>query len=293
MIKITTIVAAALFGLGLTAPPALAQDAAKPVNLGVEEPQKQHWDFAGPFGTFDQNQLQRGFQVFREVCANCHTAHLLAFRNLSEDGGPHFSEAQVKALAAQYKVADPDADGGTRPALPADRWPGPDQTPADLKGAFGVVPPDFSVIAKARTVEDGFPNWLFNYFTTYAEGGPDYIHALLTGYEADVPAGVTDAQGEPFQLPEGKFYNKVFPSHSIGMPPPLTDGQVTYAPAADGSTVPATVDQYSKDVAAFLMWTAEPHLNANKAAGFRVLTFLILFSVLMYFVKQRIWRKVH
>jgi ubiquinol-cytochrome c reductase cytochrome c1 subunit len=149
-----------------------------------------------------------------------------------------------------------------------------------------------SVLAKARSTEDKFPNWLWNYFTTYSEGGPDYIHALLNGYQDNVPAGVTDAQGQPFKLPDGKFYNTYFPGHSIGMPPPLTDGAVQYAPGADGQTVPLTVDQYSRDVAAYLMWLAEPHLDADKAAGFRVFTFLILFAVLMYLTKRRLWRRV-
>ncbi len=292
MIKITTIVAAAVLALGLAAPVFAQEDAAKPVNLGTQEVEKQHWSFAGPFGSFDQNQLQRGFQVFREVCANCHSAHLLAFRNLSEPGGPAFSEGQVKALAAQYTVADPDADGGKRPALPSDRWPGPDQSPADLKASFGIVPPDMSVLAKARGVEDPFPQWIGNYFTTYAEGGVDYIHALLNGYLEAAPAGVTDTQGEPFSLPDGKYYNVYFPGHAIGMPPPLSDGQVVYGASADGTTVPQTVPQYSADVAAFLMWMAEPHLDANKSAGFRVLTFLLLFAVLMWLVKQRVWRNV-
>ena len=291
MIKLSTIFAAALVSVGL-ALPALAQDAPKTVNLGTQEVEKQHWSFAGPFGTFEQAQLQRGFQVFKEVCAGCHTARLLSFRNLSEPGGPGFSEAQVKALAATYTIAEPGADGGKRPGLPSDRWPGPDQSPADLKASFGLVPPDMSVLAKARSIEDRFPNWVFNYFTAYAEGGPDYIHALLNGYRADVPAGVTDAQGNPFKLPDAKFYNVYFPGHAIGMPPPLADNQVAYGTAADGSTVPLTVDQYSRDVSAFLMWVAEPHLNENKAAGFRVFTFLLLFAVLMYFVKQRVWRKV-
>jgi ubiquinol-cytochrome c reductase cytochrome c1 subunit len=291
MIKITTIFAAALIGLGLTAP-ALAQDTQKAVNLGVQEVEKQHWSFAGPFGTFDQNQLQRGFQVFKEVCAGCHSAHLLMFRNLAEEGGPHFSEAQVKALAATYTINDPDADGGKRPGLQSDAWPGPDQSEADLKASFGLVPPDMSVLAKARSTEDGFPNWLFNYFTTYAEGGVDYIHALLNGYLPEAPAGVTDAQGAPFKLPDGKYYNIYFPGHAIGMPPPLTDGQVQYTAAADGSTVPLTVDQYSKDVGAYLMWMAEPHLDANKSAGFRVMAFLLLFTALMWLVKRQIWRKV-
>jgi len=277
MIKLTTIFAAALIGLGL-AGPVLAQDAEPIV--------KQHWSFAGPFGTYDQNQLQRGFQVFKEVCSGCHAAHLLAFRNLSEPGGPAFSEAQVKALAATYEIADPTADGGKRPGLSSDHWPSPFASEKDARDANGgALPPDMSVLAKARTVEDSFPSWFFNYFTTYAEGGPDYIHALLTGFQNPPPAG--------FQLPDGKYYNKVFPGHSIGMPPPLSDGQITYTAAADGSTVPLTVDQYAKDVAAYLMWVAEPHLDSDKNAGFRVLAFLILFSVLMYLVKQRIWRKVH
>ena len=279
MIKTSTIFAAALMSLGLAALPALAQEAAP-----TEPVVKQHWSFAGPFGTFDKAQLQRGFQVFQTVCSNCHTARLLSFRNLSEPGGPEFSEGQVKALAATYNIADPEADGGKRKALPSDRWPGPDQSPADLRTAFGIVPPDLSVMAKARGVEDKFPNWLFNYFTTYAEGGPDYIHALLNAYVEPPPAGV--------EIPDGKHYNKVFPGHAIGMPPPLADGQVPYGKAEDGSTVPLTVDQYSRDVAAFLMWVAEPHLNETKAAGFRILTFLLLFAVLMWLVKQRVWRKV-
>jgi len=276
MIKITTIVAAALISLGL-AIPAMAQE--------QETPAKQHWSFAGPFGTFDPNQLQRGFQVFKEVCSSCHSARLLAFRNLSEEGGPGFTEGQVKALAATYEIADPTADGGKRTGLPSDHWPSPFATEQDARDANGgALPPDMSVLAKARGLEEKFPNWVFNYFTTYAEGGPDYIHALLNGY-SDPPSG--------FELPEGKYYNKVFAGHSIGMPPPLADGQVQYAAAADGSSVPLTVDQYSKDVAAYLMWVAEPHLDSTKAAGFQVLGFLILFAVLMYLVKQRVWRKVH
>lgn len=280
MIKTSTIFAAALMSLGLAALPALAQEAAP-----TEPVVKQHWSFAGPFGTFDKAQLQRGFQVFQTVCSNCHSARLLSFRNLSEPGGPEFSEAQVKALAATYQIADPTADGGARPGLASDRWPDPfksEQDARDLNG--GALPPDMSVLAKARTVEDAFPNWLFNYFTTYAEGGPDYIHALLNGYVDPPPAGT--------EVPAGKYYNKVFAGHAIGMPPPLADDQVPYGKAEDGSSVPLTVDQYSRDVAAFLMWVAEPHLNETKAAGFRILTFILLFAVLMYFVKQRIWRKV-
>ncbi|MEO6014831.1 MAG: cytochrome c1 [Devosia sp.] len=278
MIKITTIFAAALIGLGL-AGPVVAQE------HGGAEIEKQHWSFAGLFGTYDENQLQRGFQVFREVCANCHSANLLAFRNLEEEGGPSFSEAQVKALAAEYEVLDVGVEGGKRKALPSDHWPAPFPNELEARAANGgALPPDMSVLAKARGVEDPFPNWVFNYFTTYSEGGPDYIHALLNGYEETPPEG--------FQLPEGKHYNHVFPGHAIGMPPPLTDGQIAYAAAEGETAVPLTVEQYSADVTSFLMWLAEPHLNEHKAAGFRVLSFLLLFAALMWFVKQRIWRNV-
>jgi len=278
MIKIPTIFAAALIALGLASP---AMSAGEAVHI-----ERQPWTFAGIFGKYDEHQLQRGFQVFREVCASCHGAKLLAFRNLSEEGGPMFSEEQVKALAAEYTVNDPDAEGGTRKGLPSDRWPGTGQSDADQIAAFGIVPPDLSVMAKARSIPSPFPQWIFNYFTTFQEGGADYIHALLMGYEETPPEGA--------EVPDGKYYNHVFPGHAIGMPPPLADGQVPYA-NEDGSEVPAemlTAEQYSTDVSAFLMWMAEPHLNSQKAAGFRVLTFLLLFAVLMWFVKQRIWRNV-
>lgn len=278
MIKITTIFAAGLIALGLAAP-VVAQE------HEVITVERQPWTFAGIFGKYDEHQLQRGFQVFQAVCANCHGAKLLAFRNLAEEGGPTFSEEQVKALAAEYTVVDPESPEGTRKGLPSDRWPGTGQSAADQIAAFGIVPPDLSVMAKARAIASPFPQWVFNYFTTYSEGGPDYIHALLTGYEETPPEGA--------EVPEGKFYNHVFPGHAIGMPPPLADGQVPYT-NEDGSpaTEMMTAEQYSTDVSAFLMWVAEPHLNSQKAAGFRVLTFLLLFAVLMWFVKNRIWRNV-
>lgn len=277
--------AVALAGL-LGATPSFAAE-------GVEI-KKEPWSFAGLFGTYDQNQLQRGFQVFREVCASCHGAKLLAFRNLSEPGGPSFSEGQVKELAAQYEVADPSTETGKRPAVPADRWPGTGQSDADLVASFGIVPPDFSVLAKARGTSQPFPWWILNYIpgTAYAEGGPDYIHALLTGYEEEVPAGLKNADGTDFKLPEGKYFNEYFPGHAIGMPPPLQDGAVTYAAAEDGTKVPETVDQYSRDVSAFMMWMAEPHLVARKEAGLQVILFLVLFAGLLYGVKRRIWSKI-
>lgn len=275
-------VAAVLMAAALVGPASAAGE-------GVEI-KKQDWSFAGVFGTYDEHQLQRGFQIFREVCAACHSARLLAFRNLSEEGGPGYSEEQVKALAAEYEIADPEAEGGIRTGIPADRWPSPFPTEADAVAAFGVVPPDFSVIAKARGIETPFPWWILNYFTGYSEGGPDYIYALLNGYHEEVPEyAPTSSDGSAFELPEGKYYNDVFPGHAIGMAPPLADGLITY----EDDSFPQTLEQYSRDVSAFLMWVAEPHLASRKAAGLQVILFLILFAGLMWFVKERLWAKVH
>lgn len=281
----TSILTAVVMAFALVAVPAAAQE-------GHSAPQieKQSWSFAGVFGTYDRNQLQRGFQVFREVCSGCHSARLLAFRNLSEPGGPEFSEEQVKALAAEYEVADASADGGTRPAVPADRWPSPfasEQEAAEAMG--GVAPPDFSVIAKARGTTQPFPWWILNYFTAYSEGGPDYIHALLTGYHEEVPPTAP----EGFELPDGKYYNDYFSGHAIGMAPPLFEDAVSYEPGENGATVPHTVDQYARDVSAFLMWLAEPHMVERKAVGFQVIVFLFLFAGLMWLVKQKLWAPVH
>ena len=287
MIKITSLFGALATAILLTVAPAAAAE-----GHSTPEIQKQAWSFAGVFGTYDKNQLQRGFQVFREVCAGCHGARLMAFRNLGESGGPEFSEAQVKALAAEYEVADAEVESGVRPGVAADRWPGTGQSNADMIATFGILPPDFSVIAKARNTSQPFPWWILNYVTPYAEGGPDYIHALLTGYHEEVPEGAVDSEGKPFELPEGKYYNDYFPGHAIGMAPPLSDGVVTYGESEGGVVVPETVDQYSRDVAAFLMWVAEPHLVARKEAGLQIMVFLILFAGLMYAVKRRLWAKI-
>ena len=234
-------------------------------------------------GMFDQGQLQRGFKVYREVCQACHSLSLLSFRNLGEPGGPSFTEAQVRAIAAQYTVKDGPNDEGEmfdRPAGPADRFPKPfpnDNAARTANG--GALPPDMSVIAKARTYERGFPWFLIDIVTQFQEQGPDYIVALLKGY-TDAPQG--------FQLPAGSHYNKYFPGHAIGMPSPLSDGQVTYD---DGA--PQTLDQYAKDVSAFLMWAAEPHMTARKRVGFQVMIFLIVFAGLLYFTKKKVWADVH
>jgi len=241
-------------------------------------PPQLKWSFAGPFGTYDPAQLQRGFKIYREVCSSCHSMNLVAFRNLAEPGGPGFSEAQVDEIAAEYRIKDIDDQGNPieRPGQPADRFPAPFPNALEAKVANGgVAPPDFSTLAKGRTYQRGFPWFVFDMFTQYQEQGPDYIAALLQGYVSPP---------EDFKLPEGASYNKYFPGHSIVMPSPLSDGQVTYD---DG--VPQTVEQYSRDAAAFLMWVAEPHLVARKRIGFQVMIFLIVFAGLMYFTKKKVW----
>lgn len=249
------------------------------------QPPRQKWSFAGSFGKYDRAQLQRGFKVYREVCQNCHGMTLLSFRNLAEAGGPGFSAAQAAAVAAEYKIKDGPNDAGDmfeRPGRPADRFPSPFPNENAARAANGgAYPPDMSVMAKARTYERGFPWFVFDAlpFTQYQEHGPDYIHALMTGY-AQAPAGMT--------MPAGMNYNKFFPGHMIGMPPPLQEGQVTYDDGTKG-----TIDQYGKDVSAFLAWAAEPHMEARKRIGLQVMLFLILFAGLVYFTKKKVWSSVH
>lgn len=251
-------------------------------------PPHQRWSFSGPFGTFDRAQVQRGFKVYREVCASCHSMNLISFRNLAEPGGPEFAEKQVQALAAEYKVKDGPNDQGEmfeRPGRPADHIPAPfpnEQAAAAANG--GKAPPDLSVMAKARTYERGFPWFLIDVVTQYQENGPDYVSALLQGYE-EPPADVT--------VPSGGYYNKYYPGHIIAMPKPLSDGQVEYPKGADGQpVVPETLAQYAKDVTTFLMWTAEPHLEARKRLGFQVILFLLVFTGLLYYVKKKVWARI-
>jgi len=250
----------------------------------LEEPVRVDWSFAGVFGTYDAGQLQRGFKVYTVVCSGCHSLTGVAFRNLAEEGGPEFSEDQARTVAAGYQIEDgPDATGQMfmRPGVLADRFPARFPNDEATRAAYGgALPPDLTLIAKARSVERGFPMFLVDIVTQYQEQGADYIYSLLTGYEAP-PAGVT--------VQPGLFYNTHFISGSaLAMPPPLADRAVAYD---DGS--PETLDQYARDVAAFLMWTAEPHLVERKALGFRVIIFLGVFAVLMYLTKRRIWRTVH
>ena len=254
--------------------PAMAEEQVAPPRLS--------WSFAGPFGKYDPAQLQRGFKIYREVCSACHSIQMLAFRNLADPGGPGFSEAQAAAVAAEFKVKDLDDQGNPieRPGRPADTFPPPFANELAAKAANGgTAPPDMSTLAKARTYSRGFPWFIFDAFTQYQEQGPDYIAALLKGYE-DPPKG--------FQLPSGGHYNKFFPGHNIAMPPPLQAGQVTFD---DGA--PQTMEQYSRDISAFLMWAAEPHLVTRKRIGFQVMIFLIVLAGLMYFTKKKVWSAVH
>ncbi|MBB5053804.1 ubiquinol-cytochrome c reductase cytochrome b/c1 subunit [Afipia massiliensis] len=251
---------------------------------GAPMPPSLKWSFAGPFGKFDQGQLQRGLKVYKEVCAACHGLSFVAFRNLADPGGPGYSPAQAAAFASEYKVKDGPDDKGEmfeRNGRPADYFPSPYPNEQAARASNGgAFPPDLSLIAKARGYERGFPQFIFDAFIQFQEKGPNYLDALMQGYEDKAPAG--------FALPEGSYYNKFFPGHAIKMPKPLSDGQVTYD---DGS--PATVQQYAKDVSAFLMWTAEPHLEARKRLGLQVMLFLIVLSGLLYFTKKKVWADAH
>jgi cytochrome c1 len=268
----------ALLALAALAAPALAQE----LSQEAPAPPKNRWSFAGPFGKFDRGQLQRGLKVYREVCAVCHGLKMIAFRNLADPGGPGFTTAQAQAIAAEYKVQDGPNDQGEmfeRPGRLADYFPPPFPNDQAGRARFNALPPDFSVIAKARGYERGFPYWVLDMLTQYQEHGVDYITALLQGYEDKPPAGVT--------VPPGSFYNKYYPAHTIVMPPPLSDKRVDYT---DGS--PMTVEQYAKDISAFLMWAAEPHLEQRKRVGMQVFIFLIILAGLLYFTKKKIWREV-
>ncbi len=237
-----------------------------------EIPPSVDWSFTGIFGHYDVAQLQRGYQVYKEVCSNCHSMKLVAFRNLQGIG---YDVGQVKALAATYQIDDGPNDQGEmfkRPGRPSDYFPSPFPNAQAAAAAYGKAPPDMSDLAKARSWERGFPMFLVDFFTQTEEAeGPTYIHAVLNGYTKE----------------DDPKYNIYMPNHKIAMPKPLSDGQVAYT---DGS--PQTVDQYAKDASAFLMWAAEPKLEERKAMGLRVMIFLIVFATLLYFVKKRIWAKV-
>ncbi len=220
------------------------------------------WSFEGPFGVFDRAALQRGFQVYQEVCSACHGIRHVAYRDLAALG---YDGDDIKAIAAEYEVWDgPNGEGDMfeRPALPSDKFvpPFPNHNAARAANN-GSWPPDLSLIVKAR------------------KSGDDYLYSLLTGY------------GEPppdFNLPEGRYYNTAYPGFQIAMPPALEDGLVDYA---DGTK--ATISQMASDVTTFLAWTAEPEMEERKKLGVKTLIFLVLLTAMLLAVKRKIWKKIH
>jgi ubiquinol-cytochrome c reductase cytochrome c1 subunit len=242
-------------------------------------PSRQSWSFSGLFGIYDQEQLQRGFKVYREVCSTCHRLSI-PFRTLADPSGPGFSEAQVKALAATYQVTnDTPNDKGEifkRPGIPSDVIPPPEAYPNQEAAAatFGKAPPDMSLLAKARKYERGFPWFIFDALplVQYQEVGADYVYAILNGYTH----------------PNDPQWNLYFPGHKIAMPQPIADGAVEYT---DGT--PPKLTNYAHDVVAFLSWAAEPTLAERKKIGLRVMIFLIVFAGLLYFTKKKVWTKIH
>ncbi len=249
----------------------------------------QSWSFGGIFGQFDQAQLQRGFKFYKEVCATCHGLKFLSYRNLGQKGGPEFSEEQVKALAAEATVIDGPNDDGEmfeRPGRPTDRFVSPFANDNEARVANGgALPPDLSVITKARGIPLGVPwyvepfYWIRDIATAYQEHGANYLYALLVGYKEEAPDGV--------EMAEGMHYNDYFPGHQIAMPNPMSDDVVDYD---DGT--PQTVQQYAADVTAFLMWAAEPHLEERKRIGFRVMVYLLILTVLLYLAKKKLWSRI-
>jgi cytochrome c1 len=228
----------------------------------------RHWHFEGPFGTYDRAAAQRGFQVYKEVCAACHSMNLVAYRNLMELG---LTENQVKGIAAEIQVPDLADDGSAieRPARPSDRFRKPFANEAAAASANGgKAPPDLSVIVKARA------------------DGPNYIHALLAGYVAF--DRLTPAQIKEFAVTKDDNFNTVFPGRKIAMAPPLADGKVQYV---DGTK--STVDRQAADVVEFLAWASEPHMEQRKRTGVRVILFLLVLAGFMYAVKRQVWADKH
>ena len=246
------LLAAALL-LGPTGPAAAA---------GGEKLPAQAWSFDGPFGTFERAGLRRGLIVYRQVCSNCHSLNLVAYRHLTGIG---LDGDEIKAVAATVEVTDGPNDQGEmfqRPGRPSDKFKSPFANENAARAANGgAYPPDLSLMIKAR------------------KGGADYLYALLTGYK-EPPAG--------FTLNEGMFYNTYFPGHQIAMGAPLNEGSVDYP---DGT--PGTVEQMARDVATFLAWTAEPELEARKRLGLKVLLFLLVLTGMLYALKRMIWSDVH
>ena len=225
---------------------------------------KNKWSFEGILGTFDRSALRRGYQVYNEVCSGCHSIKLLSYRNLSEKGGPEFSLEDAKNIAASFEVIDgPNSEGEmfSRPGRLSDKFVEPYTNVQAAKAANGgAYPPDMSVLIKAR------------------KGGANYIYSILLGYE-DPPVD--------FKMEEGVYYNKYMAGNNIKMPNMLSDGLLSYADGTD-----ATVDQMAKDIAAFLTWASEPSLEARHKIGFKVILYLIVLGILVYFSMKRLWSRI-
>ena len=253
----TTLKAFAVIGGLLAAMPTPARAAGEVIAIP-----NTRFSFDGVFGTYDRASAQRGFQVYKEVCAACHAMRLMSYRNLRDLG---LTEQQVAAIASQFQVQDGPNDEGQmfeRAGRPSDRFRSPFANPQAARAANnGALPPDLSVIAKARA------------------GGADYLYALLTGY-GDPPAGVT--------VMEGMNYNRYFPGHQIAMAAPLNEGQVEFS---DGT--PSTLENMARDVSTFLQWAAEPELEERRAMGIKIILFLTVLAGLAYAVKRKIWADVH
>jgi ubiquinol-cytochrome c reductase cytochrome c1 subunit len=250
-----------------------------PTSAGViEEPQPvlphQKWSFDGPFGTYDRAAVQRGFQVYSEICSQCHSMTLMHYGDLGPGGpggGIGYTEDEVKAIAATpfvnaKQVTDGPNDQGLmfqRPGRPSDKFVAPFDHPEEAAAAYGAIPPDLSVIVKARA------------------GGADYVYGLLTSYKDEPPPGVKMAA-------PNLQYNEYFPGHQIAMPPPLEDNRVTYA---DGTK--ATLDQEARDIATFLSWASEPIMEERKRDGAKVLIFLAVMVIVFFFAKRKVWADVH
>lgn len=253
--------------------------------------ERQAWSFSGFTGQYDRDQLQRGFQIYKDVCSACHGLKRVRFRNLAEPGGPEFPEEAVKTLAHGWpnKIVDgPDDEGKMFEREPKAFDPilGPFKNDKEARAAQnGALPPDLSLVAKARNVEYTGTWWahpfsmLRDIATSYQEGGADYIYALLTGYH-EAPAGVTVA--------EGMSYNVAFPGHQIAMGPPLAKDNFVKYQNETGS-----LEQNARDIAAFLAWSADPTLNTRKSTGWLVMLYLLITTGLLYVGKKRIWAKVH
>jgi cytochrome c1 len=269
MMKLLTL---ALAGLIAATGPSFAQaaDLSEP-----EAPMKQSWSFNGPFGTYDRAALQRGFQVYKEVCSACHSLNRVSFHDLSYDNGGSgmFDDAQVKAIAASYKVpAGPNDKGETvdangtplmRAGIPADHFPPPFPNEEAARTANGgALPPDQSLLVKAR------------------DGGPDYIYSIVVGDGATPPPG--------FKVTDGKYYDPYFPGRNISMPPPLVDSSVTYS---DGTK--ATKEQEAHDIVTFLSWASEPKLEERHRLGLGVMLFMVLLSTLLYLSYRKVWKDAH